>query len=81
MEVYTTEVEVVTTTEEVGIGIELDEFDASLLRRVCYFNKTLAKRVAERDGEDAGKQIDLFLSELGDALEEEGIERFDGREE
>ena len=47
---------------------------------MCQFNKTIHKRVAERDGEDAGKEIDEFLCELGESLEEEGIERWDPRE-
>ena len=77
MEVFTTEIEVVH--EEAGIGIELTDLEAAYLRRVCNFNKTINKRVSERDGDVAGAEIDGFLSNLGNFLKDEGIERWDGR--
>ena len=78
MDVFTTEIEVEAVVP--GIWFELTDEQAEKLRRVCQFNKTIHKRVAERDGEDAGKEIDEFLCELGESLEEEGIERWDPRE-
>ena len=79
MEVYSDLIEVSEVHD--GIIVELTSEDASKLRRACYFNKTIGERVAKRDGQDAGDEMHDFLSELGDSLADEGIERWDGREE
>lgn len=76
MDVFSTEIE---TTED-GIGVDFTEEEAEMLRRVCQFNKTISKRVAERDGEDAGDAINEFLCDLGDQLADEGIDRWDPRD-
>ena len=78
MNVYSDLVEISEVHD--GIVIELTTEDASKLRRVCYFNKTIGERVAERDGADAGQEIKSFLGDLGDGLADEGVERWDGRE-
>lgn len=77
MDVYSCDVE--ATNWVPGVSIDLTIKEASMLRRILYFNKTVCKRVAERDGDDAGARLEDFFQGLGNRLADEGIERWDGR--
>ena len=79
MEVYETEEVFEYITENDGIGIQLTQREASLLRRVLNFNKTVSERVGERDGFEACDEINSFMDALGEGLKANGIARWDGK--
>lgn len=60
------------------ITITLSASEASKLRRVCYYNKTVAKKYRNNPvgGARKAEDIDAFLGNLGSSLKNMGVERF-----
>ena len=59
------------------ITIELTAEEASKLRRVCYYNLTVQdKMTSGAHGYLKAKTIKNFMSDLGNALKDRGIDRF-----
>lgn len=61
-----------------NITLTLTGEEAKKLRRVCYYNKTVAKKFAENEIGGQRKADDLlsFMSSLGNGLKLKGVERF-----
>ena len=57
------------------ITINLTAQEARILRRMCYFNKTISSRVAEKDGQWAGAAVDAFAVSVGSQLRDAGYTR------
>jgi hypothetical protein len=60
------------------ITVTLDAAEASKLRRVCYYNKTVGQKYAGNPvgGSWKGSIITEFLGDLGSALKAANVERF-----
>lgn len=61
------------TLAEVSVAISADQ--AKMLRRMCYFNKTIREKVTMKDGAWAGEMINDFMQDLGNQLKAEGYGR------
>jgi hypothetical protein len=61
-----------------GVTVTFTAQEAMQLRRVCYYNKTVAHKYAGNPvgGSDKAEAIDSFLNTLGSTLKANGIERF-----
>jgi len=60
------------TTVTVFLSVE----DAKKLRRVCYYNKTVGAKIAENVASSTAVVVKDFMNSLGNALKNQGIERF-----
>lgn len=60
------------------VTIELSGEEAKKLRRMCYYNKTVAKKFRTNPAGGQRKADDLlaFMSGLGSKLKANGVERF-----
>jgi hypothetical protein len=60
------------------VTIELTGEEAKKLRRVCYYNKTVAQKFRGNEAGGPRKADDIlaFMSSLGNSLKSKGIERF-----
>ena len=61
-----------------SINITLSAEEATQLRRVCYYNKTVSKkyRTNPNGGVRKSQDIDAFMSNLGNKLKAANVERF-----
>ena len=63
-----------------NVVVTLTAEEAKKLRRVCYFNITVADKEddSDRGRECAGRgtQLRFFLNDLGNSLKAKGVERF-----
>lgn len=61
-----------------SITITLSAEEATKLRRVCYYNKTVSRKF--RDNANGGyrkaQDIDAFMGSLGNSLKAQGVDRF-----
>lgn len=58
------------------VNISLSVEEARMLRRVCYYNKTVGAKVAENVSSSNGDIVKDFMHSLGNALKYQGIDRF-----
>lgn len=59
-------------TEPESVSITLNSQEARMLRRMCFFNKTVSAKVSESEGNWAGSAIDAFMCSVGTQLKEQG---------
>ena len=61
-----------------SVVIAMSTAEAEKLRRVCYYNKTVAAKYSNNPvgGHTKSAALDSFLNELGVSLKAEGILRF-----
>lgn len=68
-----------STPSITGVTVSMSVSEATMLRRACYYNKTVAKKFAqnyEAGGSRKGADLDAFLGNLGNSLKAKGIDRF-----
>ena len=58
------------------VNISLSVEEARMLRRVCYYNKTVGAKVTENITSAIGVVIKDFMSALGNNLKTQNIDRF-----
>lgn len=60
------------------VAITLSAADASKLRRMCYYNQTIARKFAGNPNGGRRKADDLlaFATNLGNSLKRQGVDRF-----
>jgi len=60
------------------ITITLTPTEASKLRRVCYYNKTVAGKFSgnRNGGWRKSQDIDAFMASLGNSLKGKGVDRY-----
>jgi hypothetical protein len=61
-----------------SVTIKLSADEAKVLRRVCYYNKTVAAKFRDNPtgGYSKSHAVDGFLNSLGTKLKDSGIDRF-----
>lgn len=72
-------VDVVTPKPQINsVTIQLSADEAKKLRRVCYYNHTVAEKFRgnPNGGRRKGDDILAFMSSLGNSLKKQGVERF-----
>ena len=57
------------------VTLHLTNQEARILRRMCYFNKTISGKVTEKDGAWAGAAVDAFAVSVGSQLRDAGYSR------
>ena len=60
------------------VTISLTGEEAKKLRRVCYYNKTVAQKFKSNQNGGSRKADDIlaFMTSLGNSLKKQGVERF-----
>lgn len=60
------------------VTLKLTPSEAQKLRRVCYYNKTVARKYRDNPvgGRRKAEDIDAFMGSLGNQLKAQGVERF-----
>lgn len=61
-----------------GVNLNLSPSEASILRRVCYYNLTVADKFSHNPngGYRKADEVKAFMTSLGNALKGQGIDRF-----
>lgn len=61
-----------------GVSLSLTASEASMLRRIMYYNKTVASKFKSNPNGGRRKADDIlaFATSLGNSLKAQGIERF-----
>lgn len=66
------------STKVNGVSLKLSEAEAQMLRRVCYYNLTVADKFAgnPKGGHRKSNDIRAFMGSLGNSLKAQGIDRY-----
>lgn len=68
-----------STPSITGVTVSMSVSEATMLRRACYYNKTVGKKFANNvvaGGRRKGADLDAFLANLGNSLKAKDIKRF-----